>query len=111
MAKVVEFNERNMREFRNLNEALEAFESRISRRKIVRLFQKTYTIRINNLSINVASLEEANEEQRERFFEKVFRNNENLVNTYIAKMKEWTAKFDDKKPIQPIKKGEIAEKA
>ncbi len=107
----VEFNERNMRQFRNLNDALNAFDSRFNRRKIVRLFQKTYTIRINNLTINVASLEESNEEQREKFFEKVFKKNDNLFATYIDKMKEWAAKFDDKKPIPPIKKGEIAEKA
>ncbi len=92
----LEFNERNMRKFRNLNEALKAFDGRFNRRRIVRLFQQTYTIRINNLSMNVASLEQSSEEQREKFFEIVFRKNDNLVRSFMDKMKQWQGKFEDK---------------
>jgi hypothetical protein len=107
----LEFSERNMRKFRNLNEALKAFDGRFNRRRIVRLFQQTYTIRINNLSMNVASLEQSSEAQREKFFEIVFRKNDNLVRSYMDKMRQWQGKFDDKeigdieenpKPVFPI---------
>jgi hypothetical protein len=112
MEKKLTLDERTMRKYKTQNEALKAFlKAGYRQRNVLRLFAQTWSISVNRLAVNLSSLDSVDVETQKKIVEKLFGRNETSVKTFDKKVAEWRSKFDDKKPIPPIKKGEIAEKA
>lgn len=121
----IKFDEQTMRKFGSLEEALKAFDKVQSTRKIVRLYQSTFAIRVGNVSLNVSSLDKSDEATREKLIARLFGKNKNSQQLLLAEVDKWRKKFepikdtesDIKTPIkQPIaadnlvKSDEIADK-
>lgn len=112
MKEKLNLDERTMRNYKTQSEALKSYlPAGYRKRNIQRLFAETWSISVNRLSVNLSSLSSVDVETQKKIVERLFGKSVASVKTFEKKVVEWRSKYDGRKPITPITKGEIAEKA
>lgn len=99
---IIPFTEEGMRKFKDVNDAVDYFESNfnIEPRKTVSLFQNTFMISVGKFSINVLPLQDLNESEFRTKLNEIFKNLtedslERIANSFNDERKKWFAKFKD----------------
>ncbi len=90
------FNEKTMREFKSIQEALKVYgEEKIPRKRIVWLFQEANEIRFANTSVNASFLQSLNKSEAQKFIEKLCGKNKSKIVAFEKALAVWKNKFSD----------------
>ena len=110
MEKNRPFDEKTMRNFKSLKDALKVYgEQKIPQKRIVWLFQEAFEVRFANISVNASYLQQLSKSEAQKFIEKLCGKNKSKVKAFEKALAVWKSKFSDvRQPIQDVKP--IAEK-
>ncbi|NBW39340.1 MAG: hypothetical protein EBR30_30830, partial [Cytophagia bacterium] len=111
MEKNIPFDEKTMRKFRNVNDALKVYsEQQIPQKRIVWLFQEANEIRFANTSVNASYLQQLSKAEAQKFIEKLCGKNKSKVQAFEKAVAVWKSKYDERIPDvkQPIRNVEDA---
>jgi hypothetical protein len=115
MEKNRPFDEKTMREFKSLKDALKIYgEQKIPQKRIVWLFQEANEIRFANISVNASYLQQLSKAEAQKFISKLCGKNESKMKAFDKALALWKAKFeripDVKQPIRNVEEALVKEK-
>jgi Glu-tRNA(Gln) amidotransferase subunit E-like FAD-binding protein len=105
------FNEKTMREFKSIQEALKVYgEEQIPKKRIVWLFQEANEIRFINTSVNANYLQSLNKTDAQKFIDKLCGKNKSKIKAFEKALAIWKSKFSETRvPVDNVVKEPLAE--
>lgn len=108
VSKSVPFNEENLRKISSIKEALKVYqEQKVPTRRIVREYQKAYTILQGNVSINAQYFTNLSSTKQKEFLSSTFGKNTTRVKLFEKEYQLWRDKFSGRVVVPPVTKAPI----